>query len=113
HPRRSDRQPRRRGQVGRPRGDRSVRTEPGRRGGTRPSCRIASVTLAKTLPYAGDLRGKVVDLSPLTWDVVPALLDIARSAPDEFALTTTPRIAEEAQAYFGEALADVAAGVSY
>ena len=71
------------------------------------------MTLATTLPYAGDLRGKVVDLSPLTWDDVPALLDIARSAPDEFALTSTPRNPEEAQAYFGEALADVAAGVSY
>lgn len=66
-----------------------------------------------TLPYPGDLQGQVVDLSPLTWDDVPALLEVALSAPDEFALTSTPRSAEEAKAYFGEALADVEAGVSY
>lgn len=70
------------------------------------------MTLTK-LPYPGELEGKVVDLSPLTWDDVPALLDVALFAPDEFALTSTPRSAEEAQAYFGEALSDVAAGTSY
>lgn len=66
-----------------------------------------------TLPYTGDLHGEVVDLSPLTWDDVPALLAIATATPEQFELTSTPRDAEEAEAYFGEALADVAAGTSY
>lgn len=71
------------------------------------------MTRKTALPYTGTLSGKVVDLSPLVWDDVPALLEIALATPEEFDLTSTPRDEAEADAYFGEALADVAAGISY
>ena len=66
-----------------------------------------------TLPYSGTLEGRVVRLDPLTWDDVPALLDIAQAAPDEYDLTSTPREAREADAYFRDALAEVAAGTAH
>jgi len=71
------------------------------------------VTERVTLPYSGTLEGRVVRLDPLTWDDVPALLDIAQAAPDEYDLTSTPREAREADAYFRDALAEVAAGTAH
>ncbi len=71
------------------------------------------MTQALTLPYEGSLEGQVVTLSPLTWDDVPALMTVARAAPNEFDLTSTPRDDAEAQAYFGEALSEVASGSAY
>ncbi len=66
-----------------------------------------------TLPYEGSLEGQVVSLSPLTWEDVPDLMAVATATPDEFDLTSTPRDDTEAQAYFGEALGEVAAGTAY
>ncbi len=71
------------------------------------------MTTTATLPFLEVLEGRVVDLSPLTRADVPALLDIARAAPDEYDLTSTPRDAAEADAYFGEALEDMAAGTTH
>lgn len=66
-----------------------------------------------SLPFRGTLEGEVVDLDPLSPDDVPALLAIAQAAPSEYDLTSTPRDAAEAEAYFGEALAEVAAGTAH
>ena len=71
------------------------------------------MTARVTLPYQGDLEGRVVRLTPLRRDDVPALLAIAKAAPHEYDLTSTPRDEAEADAYFGEALAEVAAGTAH
>lgn len=65
------------------------------------------------LPYDGAVEGRVVRLTPLSWDDVPALMEIARAAPEEYELTSTPRDDAEGQAYFSEALAEVAAGTAH
>ncbi len=65
------------------------------------------------LPFHGTLEGRVVRLTPLTPGDVPDLLAIARAAPEEYDLTSTPRDAAEAEDYFGEALAEVASGTAH
>ena len=58
------------------------------------------------------LRGHLIELQPLEWNHVPALMVIARGAPTAFALTSTPRTEEEANAYFGEAMRLQSAGTT-
>lgn len=65
------------------------------------------------LPCDMVLAGELVSLEPLTWEHVPALLEIAYAYPDEFRLTSTPTNDEEAEAYFGAVLKQRAAGEAH
>lgn len=71
------------------------------------------MTSRVTFPYAEAIEGRVVRLTPLQWDDVPALMEIARAAPHEFDLTSTPRDDAEGKAYFEEALREVEAGAAH
>jgi len=71
------------------------------------------VSAGKALPSDAVLTGELVRLEPLTWEHVPALLEIAYAYPDEFRLTSTPTNDAEAEAYFGAVLRQRAAGEAH
>jgi len=66
-----------------------------------------------TLPTDVVLRGRVVDLWPLSEADLPALNAIAFAHPEEFALTSTPTDEQESEAYFAPVLAAMAAGTAH
>lgn len=59
------------------------------------------------------LIGETVELKPLMPEHVPALFDIARSYPEEFALTSTPVTEAQRDAYFARAFREREAGLAY
>lgn len=69
--------------------------------------------MSVTLPTDRALTGRLIELVPLAREHLPALLDIAYGGIDEFRLTSTPTNDEEADAYFGMAFADMAAGTAH
>ncbi|MBW7916820.1 MAG: GNAT family N-acetyltransferase [Trueperaceae bacterium] len=71
------------------------------------------MSAGKALPSDAVLTGELVRLEPLTWEHVPALLEIAYAYPDEFRLTSTPTNDAEAEAYFGAVLRQRAAGEAH
>lgn len=71
------------------------------------------MSAGKALPSDAVLTGELVRLEPLTWEHVPALLEIAYTHPDEFRLTSTPTNDAEAEAYFGAVLRQRAAGEAH
>lgn len=73
----------------------------------------AQASAPVTLPSDAVLIGRRVKLEPLTWEHVPALLQIAYANPSEFKLTSTPTSDAEGKAYFGAALAQREAGVAH
>lgn len=65
------------------------------------------------LPTDIVLEGKVVVLTPLARDDLPALEAIAFAHPDEYRLTSTPTTTEESEAYFAPVMAARAAGTAH
>lgn len=66
-----------------------------------------------SVPHPVVLTGQRVTLEPFEADHAAALLAIGRSAPQEFALTSTPVTEEEADAYFGTVLRQRSSGFAY
>lgn len=60
--------------------------------------------------HDASLLGELVILEPLDAEHVPALLQISRSAPDAFKLTSTPITDLESEAYFSNVFNQQAAG---
>lgn len=71
------------------------------------------MSLGLELPTRRELIGDLVRLAPLASEHLPDLKRIAFAHPVEFAFTSTPRDEAEADAYFGRALAEQAAGSAY
>lgn len=71
------------------------------------------MTIAGALPPGGVLKGRVIDLWPLTRADLPALNEIAFASRDEFELTSTPTDEAASEAYFAPVLAAMAAGTTH
>ena len=66
-----------------------------------------------SMPHPVVLTGERVTLEPFETEHAGALLAIARSAPAEFALTSTPVTEEQASEYFSTALKHRSSGFAY
>src|SRR5690625_1579025 len=69
--------------------------------------------LPMSMPHPVVLTGERVTLEPFEAEHAGALLAIARSAPAEFALTSTPVTEEQASEYFSTALKHRSSGFAY
>lgn len=69
--------------------------------------------LPMAVPHPVVLRGTRVTLEPFELEHTADLLAVARSAPEEFALTSTPITDEDAEEYFATALNHRASGFAY
>src|SRR5690625_593720 len=74
---------------------------------------ITGMNLPMAVPHPVVLRGTRVTLEPFELEHTADLLAVARSAPEEFALTSTPITDEDAEEYFATALNHRASGFAY